>query len=66
MRIKLAILAVKLKMSNQDRMLFGDFSVNFESISWNFVKAIFYQNPNSGEKNRKIVFNTSKVRPFDM
>ena len=27
------ILAVKLKMSNQDRMIFGDFSVNFEPIS---------------------------------
>ena len=30
------ILAVKLKMINQDRMIFGDFSVNFEPISLKF------------------------------
>ena len=41
------ILAVKLKMITQERMSFGDFSVNV--LSWNFGKAIFYSNPNSLE-----------------
>ena len=35
------ILAVKLKMINQDRMIFGDFSVNFVSISLKFRKGHF-------------------------
>ena len=35
------ILVVKLKMINQDRMIFGDFSVNFEPISLKFCKGHF-------------------------
>ena len=37
-RMTYTILAIKLKMINQDRMIFGDFSVNFEPIA----EAIFY------------------------
>ena len=36
---------------NQDRMIFGVFSVNSEPIFLKFSKAIFYSNPNSGSKN---------------
>ena len=36
-----AILAVKLKMINQDRMIFGDFSVNFEPIPLKFCRGHF-------------------------
>ena len=35
------ILAVKLKMINQDRMIFGDFSVNFDPISLKFCRGYF-------------------------
>ena len=35
-RIDTNILAVKLKMINQDRMIFGDFSVNFKPIFLKF------------------------------
>ena len=35
------ILAVKLKMINQDRMIFGDFSVNFKPISLKFFRGYF-------------------------
>ena len=36
-----AILAVKLKMINQDRMIFGDFPVNFEPISSKIFRGYF-------------------------
>ena len=36
-----SILAVKLKMIKQDRMIFGDFSVNFEPISLKFRRDPF-------------------------
>ena len=39
--MKTALLAVKLKLINQDRMIFGDFSVNFEPISLKFCKSHF-------------------------
>ena len=35
------IVAIKLKMINQDRMIFGDFSVNFEPFSLKFGKGYF-------------------------
>ena len=34
-------LAIKLKMINQDHMIFGDFSVNFEPISLKFCRGHF-------------------------
>ena len=34
-------IAVKLKMINQDRMIFDDFSVNFEPISLKFCRGHF-------------------------
>ena len=39
---------------NQNRMIFGDFSVNSTPISFKFCKL------------RKIIYRISKVRPFDM
>ena len=41
------ILAVKLKMINQDRMIFGDFSVNFREI----LQRLFSIKILTGEKN---------------
>ena len=38
------ILSVKTKMINQDRMILGDFSVNFEPISLKFCKDHFLSN----------------------
>ena len=35
------IIAFKLKMFNQDRIIFGDFSVNFELISLKFFRIHF-------------------------
>ena len=37
----MAILAIKLKMINQDRMIFADCSVNFKPISLKFCKGYF-------------------------
>ena len=39
--IYLIIPAVKLKMINQDRMIFGDFSAKSEAISIKFFKGHF-------------------------
>ena len=50
------ILAVKLKMINQDGMIFNRFPSNF-------AKAIFYLNPNSPENFGKLY---SVFKPFDM
>ena len=44
----------------QDRMIF-DFSVNSEPISWNFAKAIFYSNPNSGKNFAKLYLLFQKL-----
>ena len=35
------ILAVKLKINKQDRMIFGDFSINFETIALKICKRPF-------------------------
>ena len=39
--IEFIILAIKLKIINQDRMIFGDFSVSFEPISGKFCRGHF-------------------------
>ena len=49
------ILAVELKLINQDCMIFADFSVNFEPISLKFCKGhLFYSNPHSGKNFAKL------------
>ena len=46
---------------NQDRMIFGDFSVNSEPIVLKFSKAIFYSNPNSGKNFTKLYLIFQKL-----
>ena len=57
------ILRTKQCIINRDRMLFADFSVNSEPIS--FKPLLF--DPNSGEIFAKIILDTrSQIRPFDI
>ena len=46
---------------NQDRMIFGDFSVVLNRFSWNFAKNIFYSNPNSGKNFAKLYLIFQKL-----
>ena len=51
-----AIVAVKLKMINQDRMIFGDFSVNFEPISPEILQRPFSNKILPGVKNSQKLY----------
>ena len=55
------ILAIKLKMINQDRMIFDDFFVNFEPISVKFGKGHFLLNPKSSNKFAKLCLLFQKL-----
>ena len=51
LRLYRSTLQYTRRQINQDRMIFGDFSVNSKPI---ILKAIFYSNPNSPENFVKL------------
>ena len=56
-------------MINQDRMIFGDFAVNFEPIRLDYIEILHLGHfllKTTGWKVRKIIINISKIRPFAM
>ena len=62
----LIIVAVKLKMIKQDRMIFGDFSVNFLTDFLEILQRQFSIKILTAVTNSQNYFNISKVRPFAM
>ena len=54
MAIDVTIPKVTLKVINQDRMFFADFSVNSQQIFMKFLNTIFQKNPSSPENFIKL------------